>query len=211
MKIVAILILIISCGSKKQEKIEKNGKTNNSEQEEYYGHWVSECKKIDYRNFHFNWYIEFEKNGYYQYKASINKEKLVRSALISNVSNCNNPIKIYRSEEKFTKINKMENKKRFTIDFTIASIKKSYNNDQLISKANKSKFYGYTDWKVGEYKEVSGLKKTDDSFTEPRKGSLWFDLMALDGGNLRFGKYITNEKEGRTTELDDELYYRVEN
>jgi hypothetical protein len=72
-------------------------------------------------------------------------------------------------------------------DHTLTSIVMTLQSEDVVKHSNQTLFCGYSDWKIGESRDISGRRC--GPFAMPIVGKKSFDLLRLKDGGLTFGGF----------------------
>jgi hypothetical protein len=88
------------------------------------------------------------------------------------------------------------------LDYTFKSVAMTYTDLSSVAAANQLPgYYGFTDWKLNQSKDVSGLKRINSSSPEHSKGERFYTLVKKDKNKLYMGDYSSGAGTSDETRL----------
>lgn len=88
------------------------------------------------------------------------------------------------------------------LDYVFNSVTMTYHSQEAVAAANKAPgYYGYTNWKLDQSKDVTGLKKMSGSSSEHAKGEQFYTIVRIDNNKLYMGDYDSGAGTSDKTRL----------
>jgi hypothetical protein len=88
------------------------------------------------------------------------------------------------------------------LDYIFKSVTMTFTDQSSVADANKLPgYYGFTNWKLNQPKEVSGLKRMNTSNPEHTKGEKFYTIVKIDKNKLYMGDYSSGAGTSDKTRL----------
>jgi len=88
------------------------------------------------------------------------------------------------------------------LDYIFKSVTMTFTDESVVADANKLPgYYGSTNWKLNQPKEVSGLKRMNTSNPEHTKGEKFYTIVKIDKNKLFMGDYSSGAGTSDKTRL----------
>lgn len=188
--ILTLMMLNVSCSKINSIAHEKTGEYK---LQELMGVWGN-CHQ---ENTPFDSLIEIDPNYIKQYIRSKSDDKACDKSQFGNVY-----------IEKIESIHWGDNG-FFEIDTTFVEELMTYRTEKAVKRANRVKYRGFSDWKLGVTKklgkEKDASKRGDDNLVIGRKS---FDIIQIEDEELRFGKEPAFKKEKRPITVSTIFAYK---
>ncbi len=154
------------------------------------GTWSSQCAPNDTGNFMIETF-KFTKNS-----ANYSVKTYDDSVCKKHIST----LTTYRD----FKLGKLTSKSSNTrnLDYTFKSVTMIFTNPSAVADANKLPgYYGFTNWKLNQSKEILGLKRVNTSNPEHTQGEKFYTIVKIDQNKLYMGDYSSGAGTSDRTRL----------
>lgn len=99
----------------------------------------------------------------------------------------------------------------FPIDFTFIKIEQTPLNEETAVKNNSDAQCGFTDWKVGVAKDITGIKCDEHDEHTMKPGEKLYSIFQIQGDTLLLGTEPGDSPETRSKMLDTkDIYTKIE-
>jgi hypothetical protein len=154
------------------------------------GTWSSKCASDDSGNFIIETFKFADKSASYSVKTYSD------SACKKHIST----LATYRNFKLGESINKLADTRK--LDYTFKSVTMTFTDQLAVANANKlPDYYGFTNWRLNQPKDVAGLKRVNTSNPEHTKGEKFYTIVKIDKNKLYMGDYSSGSGTSDKTRL----------
>lgn len=161
------------------------------------GTWASDCTDIG--------------DGYYAIMTRVHSgsARTSTSRLFSD-ANCAKPMLQYDYEQSF-KIGDALADGIKKIDITMSKASFTALSPATVAEAKQGKYFGYSDWKKDEPRDIAGKAMTTDDEAEDKVGSVFYTIFKIKDGRLYGGNTSSGSgtsEVNRPTEIDTSYSFK---